>query len=47
MEKGRAIGFQFLFLKPQDYDPFSKLLREDNFESFVSHLDAALGENGV
>lgn len=35
----------FHFLTPRDYDTFFKFLREDNYESFVSSLDAALGEN--
>ena len=34
------------FLTPQDYDTFFSFLRENNYDSFVSSLDAALGENG-
>ena len=33
-------------LTPRDYDTFFKFLRENNYNSFVSSLDAALGENG-
>jgi type III restriction enzyme len=36
----------FHFLTPRDYDAFFQFLREGNYESFVSALDAALGENG-
>jgi len=34
------------FLTPRDYDTFFKFPRENNYNSFVSSLDAALGENG-
>jgi len=36
----------FHFLTPRDYDAFFKFLREGNYGSFVSALDAVLGENG-
>lgn len=36
----------FHFLTPRDYDAFFQFLREGNYGSFVSALDAALGENG-
>lgn len=36
----------FHFLTPRDYDAFFKFLREDNYHSFVSALDAALECNG-
>ena len=36
----------FHFLTPRDYDAFFQFLREGNYGSFVSALDAVLGENG-
>ncbi|MDZ7337363.1 MAG: DEAD/DEAH box helicase family protein [candidate division KSB1 bacterium] len=36
----------FHFLSPRDYHAFFRFLRDGNYESFVSTLDAALGENG-
>jgi type III restriction enzyme len=38
--------YLFHFLTPQDFDTFFSFLREGNYESFVSHLDARLEENG-
>lgn len=38
--------YLFHFLSPKDYDIFFELLRNGNYELFVSSLDAALGENG-
>jgi type III restriction enzyme len=38
--------YLFHFLSPRDYDAFFEFLRNGNYESFVSALDAALGENG-
>lgn len=38
--------YNFHFLTPRDYDTFFKFIREGNCETFVSALDAALGENG-
>ena len=37
--------YLFHFLTPRDYDTFFKFLRENNYGSFVSSLDAELGEN--
>ncbi len=36
----------FHFLTPRDYDAFFKFLREGKYDTFVSALDAVLGENG-
>jgi len=36
----------FHFLTPRDYDKFFKFLRNGNYDSFVSELDAALEGNG-
>jgi len=36
----------FHFLTPRDYDTFFQFLRDGNYGSFVSTLDAVLGENG-
>jgi type III restriction enzyme len=38
--------YLFHFLPPRDYDKFFKFLREENYVSFVSELDAALQGNG-
>lgn len=38
--------YLFHFLTPQDFDTFFSFLREGNYESFVSHLDARSEENG-
>ena len=35
----------FHFLTPRDYDKFFKFLRDENYASFVSELDAALEGN--
>lgn len=39
-------AYFFHFLTPRDYDAFFKFLREGKYDSFVSALDVALGENG-
>ncbi|MBN2392537.1 MAG: DEAD/DEAH box helicase family protein [Anaerolineae bacterium] len=38
--------YSFHFLTPRDYDAFFKFVREDNYRSFGSSLDAKLDENG-
>lgn len=38
--------YRFHFLAPQDFDTFFSFLRKGNYDSFVSHLDAHLEENG-
>ena len=38
--------YYFHFLTPRDYDTFFTFLRDGNYSSFVSTLDAVLGENG-
>jgi len=38
--------YYFHFLSPCDYDKFFKLLRDGNYASIVSELDAALEGNG-
>ncbi|MCR4439900.1 MAG: hypothetical protein QHJ34_11080 [bacterium] len=37
--------YSFHFLRLRDYDAFFQFLREGNYGSFVSGLDAALGYN--
>jgi type III restriction enzyme len=41
-----ASRYFFHFMTPRDYDTFFKYLREGRYDSFVSRLDVALGENG-
>jgi len=36
----------FHFLTPRDYDAFFQFLRDGKYDTFVSALDAVLGENG-
>lgn len=38
--------YSFHFLTPRDYDTFFTFIREGNYRSFVSSLDARLDENG-
>lgn len=38
--------YYFHFLTPRDYDTFFQYLRDGNYQSFVSTLDAVLNENG-
>ena len=42
----REIEYHFHFLTPKDYDAFFQFLRDRNY-SFVSRLDAALGNHGT
>lgn len=46
-EQQSECRYFFHFLSPRDYDVFFQFLRDGNYESFVSALDVALGENGA
>ena len=45
-QQQNEIRYFFHFLTPRDYDAFFQFIRDGNYESFVSNLDAVLGENG-
>lgn len=45
-EQQDEVRYLFHCLTPTDFDTFFSFLRRGNYESFVSHLDDRLGENG-